>query len=106
MLKKITISLITTSSMLISMSLSQINEASKTGLGCIKGVGEKRLQLIIEYKKEHKIKTIDELLNIRGVGKVILNNIKEDILKKSCRKEKRASTSKKINRPHKKIDAE
>jgi len=106
MLKNILLSMVVTSSLLLSMSVSQVKEASQDGLGCIKGVGAKKLQRIIDYKKNNPINTIDDLLNIKGIGKIILKNIKEDVVKKSCRRDKRKSTSKKTNRPKKKINAE
>ena len=103
---KITLSTVIISSFLLSMSVSQVNEASKNGLGCIKGIGDKRLQRVIEYKKEHSINSIADLLNIKGIGKGILKNIREDILKKSCRRDNQQSLNKeKSKRPRKKIDA-
>jgi len=106
MLKNILLSMVVTSSLLLSMSVSQVKEASQDGLGCIKGVGAKKLQHIIDYKKNNPINSIDDLLNIKGIGKKILQNIKDDVVKKSCRRDKRKSTSKKVNRPRKKINAE
>ena len=106
MLKKIVLSMVVTSSLLLSMSVSQVKEASKDGLGCIKGVGAKKLQRIIDYKKNNPINSVDDLINIKGIGKVILKNIKEDVVKKSCRRDKRKPSSKKSNRPRKKINAE
>jgi hypothetical protein len=81
--------LIIVPSLLLSMSVQQVNEASDSGLGCIKGIGSKRLNTIREYKKNHSIKKIDDLLNIQGIGYKTVDNIKHDIFKKSCRKNKR-----------------
>ena len=98
--------MVVTSSLLFSMSVGQVNEASKDGLGCIRGVGVKKLQRIIDYKKENPINSLDDLLNIKGIGKGILKNIKEDVVKKSCQRDKQNSPSKKMSRPRKKINAE
>jgi len=106
MLKTILLSTILTSSLLLSMSISQVKEASKDGLGCIKGIGVKKLQSIIEYKKEKPINSVDDLLNVKGIGKKILQNIKEDVVKKSCRKDKQQFSEKKSNHPKKNINAE
>ena len=106
MLKNIAISIILSSSLLLSMSVSQVNEATTEGLGCIKGIGVKKLQRIIEYKKENPIQALDDLLKIKGIGKVILKNIKEDVIKKSCKQNKKKSTVKKATRQRKKINAE
>jgi hypothetical protein len=96
--------LIIVPSLLLSMSVQQVNEASDSGLGCIKGVGNKKLKTIREYKKTHSIEKINDLLNIRGIGNKILDNIKNDVFKKSCRKDKRESIPKK-NIKRKKINA-
>ena len=90
---------------LFSMSVNQVNEVSKSGLGCIKGVGDKRFQRIIEYKKSHSIKAIDDLLNIKGVGKGVIKNIREDVIKKSCKRESHKSNKSKRGHPRKKTNA-
>ena len=105
MFKKIVLSLIVTSSFLFSLSLSEINEASNDKLGCIKGVGVKKLEAIIEYKTSNELKSIDDLINVKGIGKVIIKNIKNDITKKSCKKDKRRAISK-DKTPRKKRDVE
>ena len=81
MFKKIVIPLIFSSSLLFSISLEQVKEASTKELGCIKGIGQKRLSNIISYNKENSLKNIEDLLNVKGIGKGILKNIKEDIQK-------------------------
>ncbi len=105
MLKKILVSIFITTS-LFSLTIKDVQRASKDKLGCIKGIGEKKLKAIIDYQKKSPIKSFDDLLNIKGIGKRIVENIKNDVLKKSCRRDKRASIqNKKISRPKKKIDA-
>ena len=94
-----------TSSLLFSMGVGGVKEASKDGLGCIKGIGAKKLERIIEYKKNNPINSVDDLINIKGIGKKILQNIKDDLVKKSCRRDKKQST-KKRSRPRKEISAE
>ena len=42
--------LIIVPSLLLSMSVQQVNEASDSGLGCIKGVGNKKLKTIRNCK--------------------------------------------------------
>jgi len=72
------------SSFLFSMSATMVQNATKEKLGCIKGLGVKRLQSITTYRQKDTIDSLDELLNIKGIGKAILNNIKNDVQKKSC----------------------
>lgn len=46
----------------------------------LKGVGEKKAQSIIEYRTDHKaFKRIDEIMEVRGIGKKIFNKIKENL---------------------------
>jgi len=41
-------------------SAINVQTASKEELMCIKGIGEKKAQAIIEYRKKNKIKSVDE----------------------------------------------
>jgi len=90
------------SSLLFALSLSEIKEASPHRLGCIKGIGEKRLQRITTYQKEHTISKMEDLLNIKGIGVKILENIQYNRLKKSCQSDKQSPISK-SNPPRKKV---
>ena len=73
------------SSFLFSMSATMVQNAPKEKLGCIKGIGLKRVESIMKYREKDSIDGLEELLNIKGIGKGILKNIKNDIQKKSCR---------------------
>jgi len=66
------------------MSATMVQTISKDKLGCIKGLGVKRVQAITEYRKTHTIDSLEALLNVKGIEKGILNNIKEDKQKKVC----------------------
>ena len=48
----------------------------------IKGIGDKKADAIIEYRKTTTIKSADDLKNIKGFGDSIVNNIKSDNLDK------------------------
>jgi competence protein ComEA len=57
-----------------------INSADIKTLTSIKGLGEKKAEAILEYRKANgKFKNIDELLNVKGIGKKLLGTIKEEI---------------------------
>ncbi len=84
MLKKIVLISVLSISYTFAMSASMVQQSPKSKLGCIKGVGVKRLNEIISYRENDTIDTLDELLNIKGIGKSILRNIKNDVKKKSC----------------------
>ena len=84
MFKKIVLTLLVVSSLSFAMSASTVQTVSKNKLGCIKGLGVKRVNAIVGYRKSHNLNALEELLNIKGIGKAILRNIKEDKEKKVC----------------------
>jgi competence protein ComEA len=67
--------------MLNAMGLSEINKATKDELMKIKGIGEAKANLIISSRP---FKSMQELDDVKGVGDVLLANIKSDIYKKSA----------------------
>ena len=54
-----------------------INEASIDELTSLYGIGEKRANVIIEYRKNKKIESFTELKELIGVSDEIINHIKE-----------------------------
>jgi len=84
MFKKIVLLSIVSLSYSMAMSATMVQSAEKGKLGCIKGIGLKRMNAILEYRKRDTIDTLEEMLNIKGIGKGILKNIKNDVQKKSC----------------------
>lgn len=56
-----------------------INSATKEDLIKIKGIGIKKATALIEYRKTHTIKNLDELVNIKGFGKKLVQKIKTHI---------------------------
>ena len=57
-----------------SAEVININTADKeTLMEVIKGVGEKKAEAIIQYRKEHgAFKSVDELSNVQGIGEAIV----------------------------------
>lgn len=53
-----------------------INTATADELAAgIKGVGKKKAQLIVEYREQYgSFKTVDELADVKGIGKGILQS--------------------------------
>lgn len=98
MFRRIAISLIMVLSLSFSMSAVDIQKASKNKLGCIKGLGVKRVEAIILYRKKQPISSLDELLNIKGIGKVILKNITNNIQKKICTDFTHKKNKERVNR--------
>ena len=60
--------------------LVNINTASAAQLETLSGVGPVRAQSIISYRETHGgFKTIEEIMNVSGIGEVTFNNLKEFI---------------------------
>jgi competence protein ComEA len=89
----------------VSFLFSAVNlqSASKDELMCIKGIGVKKADAIIQYRKSNKLKSADDLLNIKGFGKGLIEKVKkgEQTIKCSGKKSVKSS-SKKVSK--KKID--
>ncbi len=51
--------------------------ASKDQLIAINGIGVKKAESIIEYRKLNKIQNVDDLEKIKGFGKTLVNKIKQ-----------------------------
>lgn len=63
-----------------STKIIKINSASVHELILLPGLGEKTANEIIDYRNKHgRIKSIDELLNVKGIGKTRLERIKNMI---------------------------
>ncbi len=58
-----------------------INQASKAALQhYLKGIGKKKAESIVIYRNEHKgFKSLDEIMEVKGIGKGIYKKIKKDL---------------------------
>ena len=56
-----------------------INTASEKELESLPTIGEKKAKLIAEYIKVHKITSIDELRNIKGIGCETIESLKSEV---------------------------
>ncbi len=57
-----------------------LNTADEAALESISGIGPAKASAIIKYRDEHgSFKSVDELLNVKGVGPKMLDNIKEQV---------------------------
>ncbi len=63
----------------VSFMFAAINlqTATKEELMSIKGIGDKKADSIIEYRKTNEIKDPEDLKNIKGFGDSIVSNIKK-----------------------------
>ena len=75
-MKKILLSLL---ALAISAFALDINTASAEEFIKIKGIGVKKAERIISYRKEHgKFNSVEELKNVKGIGEKILAVIKSE----------------------------
>ena len=56
-----------------------INSASKVQLTTLKGIGETYAQRIIDYRKDKKFNSIEEIKNVKGIGEKTFEVIKDNI---------------------------
>ena len=56
-----------------------INTATMQELYSLKGIGHKKAVAIMEYRKKHPFKKIEDIMNVKGIGKKIFENIKSEI---------------------------
>jgi len=63
----------------VSAFALDINTASAEEFVKVKGIGEKKTERIISCRNEHgKFNSIDELTNVKGIGKKIVAIIKSE----------------------------
>ena len=55
----------------------------------IKGIGEKKAEQIIEYRKSNKINNPEDLKNVKGIGDSIVNNVKNNVSATTEKKEEK-----------------
>ena len=63
-----------------------INTASVKELTTLKGIGKKKAEAIVTYRKTHCFKNVDELTRVKGIGKKLLEKNKKEITVGKCKK--------------------
>ncbi|MDQ7043910.1 MAG: helix-hairpin-helix domain-containing protein [Sulfurimonas sp.] len=63
-----------------------INNASKTELTTLNGVGKKKAEAILEYAKTHCFKSIDSLQQVKGIGPKTIEKNRTMIEVGECKK--------------------
>jgi competence protein ComEA len=63
-----------------ALAAVNINSATKEELGSLKGIGDKKAQAIIDYRKKNgDFKSIDDLEKVDGIGPGIMKQIRAQI---------------------------
>ncbi len=76
-----------------------LNTASMQELEKIKGIGPAKAKAIIEYRKNHKIKSADDLKNIKGFDAQTISNVKNNVIaKKHLSKDNKKSLTEKTTK--------
>ncbi len=68
-----------TQDQIITASKISINTATKEELMTLPGIGESKALLIIEYRKQNRFNALEEIMNVKGIGKSIYEKIKDSI---------------------------
>ena len=63
-----------------------INSASIKELTTIKGIGVKKAEAIVAYRKSHCFKKVDDIVQVKGIGKKFLDNNKKNLKVGKCLK--------------------
>ncbi|MDB2562235.1 helix-hairpin-helix domain-containing protein [Sulfurimonas sp.] len=66
-----------------------INTAGKKDLTSLSGIGVKKAEAILVYRDKHCFKNINELTNVKGIGKKIVAKNKDSLTASSCKKKKK-----------------
>lgn len=57
-----------------------LRTATSTELETLKGIGEKRAADIVALRDEGKIKSVDDLQKVKGIGKKLFSEIKDELI--------------------------
>lgn len=58
-----------------NQSMINLNNSSAEQLATLKGVGQKRAQAIVTYRKQHgAFKSVNDLIQVKGIGEKVLSD--------------------------------
>lgn len=63
-----------------------INKANIKELISLKGIGKLKAKAIIEYRAKHCFVNIDDLANVKGIGKKVIENNRDNLTFTKCKK--------------------
>lgn len=62
-----------------------INTANADELSSLNGIGTSKAKAIISYRQSHCFKSIDELVNVKGIGSKTIEKNKSDLTVSECK---------------------
>lgn len=62
-----------------------INTANKAELMNIKGIGEKKADAVLEYRKDHCFKSVEDLTSVKGFGSKFIEKNKKELTTTPCK---------------------
>lgn len=83
-MKKITLILLAVLFLTVNVALAaiNINKADKETLASLPGIGDKKAEAIIKYRKAQPFKDIKDLQNVKGIGPKIYEKLSKEITTK------------------------
>ena len=63
-----------------------INNASSQELSSLKGIGEKKAEAIVAYRKIHCFKSVQDIVQVKGIGEKFLQKNAKNLTAGSCKK--------------------
>ena len=63
-----------------------INSASVKELTSLKGIGTKKAEAIVMYRKANCFKSVDEIVKVKGIGKKFLQKNRKSLKAGTCKK--------------------
>jgi competence protein ComEA len=71
-------------SAMILFASVDINKADKNELMSLNGIGEKRAEAILEYRKRKCFKNINELTRVKGIGDKFMQENRKNLTASKC----------------------
>jgi len=63
-----------------------INNASVKELSSLHGIGAKKAEAIVSYRKGHCFKSVDDIVHVKGIGTKFLEKNKANMKAGACKK--------------------
>jgi len=65
--------------MSVQLFAVNLNTASAEELSELKGIGSSTASKIIKYRQEHKFTSVEDLMNVKGIGQKKFDSIKKEL---------------------------